>query len=293
MLALAALFAAGIARADLRAIDDAGVEIVLTRPAQRIVSLAPHLTEQLFAIGAGNRVVATTDFADYPAQARALPRVARAHSVDLERVAAARPDLIVIWGSGFPPATLAALRRLDVPLYVDEPTSLDGIAASMLRLGRLTAAPGAADSAASFRAAISRLRDRYASRREVSVFYQVWPQPLMTLGGRHVLSEGLRVCGARNVFESLAPIAPQVSMEAVLAADPEMIVTAEPGGIDRGALSVWKPFAQQRAVAAGHLVTIDADRINRHTPRLADELAVLCEGIDEVRRSQAQVKSRP
>jgi iron complex transport system substrate-binding protein len=293
VLALAALFAAGIARADLRAIDDAGVEIVLTRPAQRIVSLAPHLTEQLFAIGAGNRVVATTDFADYPAQARALPRVARAHSVDLERVAAARPDLVVIWGSGFPPATLAALRRLDVPLYVDEPTSLDGIAASMLRLGRLTAAPGAADAAANFRAAISRLRDRYASRREVSVFYQVWPQPLMTLGGRHVLSEGLRVCGARNVFESLAPIAPQVSMEAVLAADPEMIVTAEPGGIDRGALSVWKPFAKQRAVAAGHLVTIDADRINRHTPRLADELAVLCERIDGVRRSQAQVKSRP
>jgi len=290
---LAAVFAAGIARADVRAIDDAGVEVVLARPAQRIVSLAPHLTEQLFAIGAGSRVVATTDFADYPAQARALPRVARAHSVDLERVAAARPDLIVVWGSGFPPATLAALRRLDAPLYVDEPTSLDGIATSMLRLGRLTAAPDAADAAANFRAAVSRLRDRYASRREVSVFYQVWPQPLMTLGGRHVLSEGLRVCGARNVFERLAPIAPQVSMEAVLAADPEMIVTAEPGGIDRGALSVWKPFAEQRAVAAGHLVTIDADRINRHTPRLADELAVLCERIDEVRRSQARVKSRP
>jgi len=292
-LALVALFAAGLARADVRAIDDAGLEVVLARPAQRIVSLAPHLTEQLFAIGAGNRVVATTDFADYPPQARALPRVARAHSVDLERVAAARPDLIVIWGSGFPPATLAALRRLDVPLYVDEPSSLDGIATSMLRLGLLTAAPDAADAAATFRAAISRLRERYASRREVSVFYQVWPQPLMTLGGRHVLSEGLRVCGARNVFERLAPIAPQVSMEAVLAADPEMIVTAEPGGIDRGALSVWKPFAEQRAVASGHLVTIDADRINRHTPRLAGELAVLCERIDEVRRSQAQVKSRP
>jgi iron complex transport system substrate-binding protein len=291
LLAAAALIAAGIARADVRAIDDAGVEIVLTRPAQRIVSLAPHLTEQLFAIGAGNRVVATTDFADYPAQARALPRVARAHSVDLERVAAARPDLIVIWGSGFPPATLAALRRLDAPLYVDEPSSLDGIATSMLRLGRLTAAPDAADAAANFRAAIGRLRDRYASRREVSAFYQVWPQPLMTLGGRHVLSEALRVCGARNVFERLAPIAPQVAMEAVLAADPEMIITAEPGGIDRGALSVWKPFAEQRAVAAGHLVTIDADRINRHTPRLADELAVLCERIDAVRRGQARVKS--
>jgi len=290
--AAAALLAVGIAHAEVRATDDAGAGIVLARPAQRIVSLAPHLTEQLFAIGAGDRVVATTDFADYPDAARKLPRVARAHSVDLEGVAAARPDLIVIWGSGFPPATLAALRRLGVPVYVDEPARLDGIAASMLRLGQLTAAPHAAEAAAAFRAEIGRLRATYASRREISVFYQVWPQPLMTLGGRHVLSEGLRVCGARNVFEQLAPIAPQVSLEAVLAADPQMIVTAEPGGVDRGALSIWKPFRGQRAVAGGHLVTVDADRINRHTPRLADELAALCERIDALRRATA-AKSRP
>jgi iron complex transport system substrate-binding protein len=293
LLAAAALLAAGIAGAEVRATDDAGAQIVLARPAQRIVSLAPHLTEQLFAVGAGSRVVATTDFADYPEAAKALPRVARAHNVDLERIAAARPDLIVVWGSGFPPATLAALRRLGVPVYVDEPSSLDGIAASMLRLGQLTDAPGAADAAARYRASIERLRGRYASRAEVSVFYQVWPQPLMTLGGRHVLSEGLRACGARNIFEQLAPIAPQVSVEAVLAADPQAIVTAEPGGVDRGALDMWKRFREQRAVAGGHLVTIDADRINRHTPRLADELALLCERIDAVRRAGGPLESRP
>ena len=292
-LLAATLLAGGIARAELRVTDDAGVEIVLAQAAQRIVSLAPHLTEQLFAIGAGSRVVATTDFADYPQAARALPRVARAHSVDLERVAAANPDLIVVWGSGFPPATLAALRRLGVPVVVDEPSSLDGIAVSMLRLGRLTGAAGAEDAAAKYRAAIAALRERYASQREISVFYQVWPQPLMTLGERHVLSQGLRVCGARNVFESLAPIAPQVSAEAVLAADPQVMVTAEPGGIDRGALESWKRFGSQRAVAGGYLLTIDADRINRHTPRLADELAVLCERIDAVRRATAARPSRP
>jgi iron complex transport system substrate-binding protein len=292
LLATAALLVAGLARAEVRATDDAGTEIVLPRPAQRIVSLAPHLTEQLFAIGVGGRIVGTTDFADHPEAAKALPRVARAHSVDLERIATARPDLIVVWGSGFPPATLAALQRLGVPVYVDEPSSLDGIAASMLRLGALTAAPDAAPAAASYRAAIAALRARYAGRNEVSVFYQVWAQPLMTLGGRHVVSEGLRLCGARNVFEQLAPIAPQVAVEAVLAADPQVIVTAEPGGIDRGALDLWKRLGGMRAVAGGHLVVIDADRINRHTPRLADELAVLCARIDEVRRTEP-VKSRP
>ena len=127
LLAVAALLLDGTAQAELRATDDAGTQIVLARPAQRIVSLAPHLTEQLFAIGAGGRIVATTEFADHPEAARKLPRVARAHNVDLEQVAAARPDLIVVWGSGFPPATLAALRRLGVPVYVDEPSSLDGI----------------------------------------------------------------------------------------------------------------------------------------------------------------------
>jgi iron complex transport system substrate-binding protein len=294
LFALAALLLfAGAAGAEQRIIDDAGAQIVLAQPARRIVSLAPHLTEQLFAIGAGARIVATTDFADYPAEARALPRVARAHSVDLERIAAARPDLIVVWGSGFPPATLAALRRLGVPVFVDEPSSLDGIAASLLRLGQLTGAAGAAEAAAKFRASIDRLRARYASRPEVSVFYQVWPQPLMTLGGRHVLSEGLRACGARNIFENLAPIAPQVSVEAVLAADPQMIVAAEPGGVDRGALKMWQRFGEQRAVAGGHLVTVDADRINRHTPRLVDELAVLCERIDAVRRATTAARLRP
>jgi len=281
---LALLCLAGGAAADIRITDDSGATIVLPRPAQRVVSLSPHLTEQLFAIGAGDRIVGTTDFADYPEAAKALPRVARAHHVDLERVTAALPDLIVIWGSGFPPATLAALRRLEVPVVVDEPSSLDAIAVSMLRLGQLTVAPGAATAAADYRTAIERLRARYAGRAEVSVFYQIWQQPLMTLGGRHVLSEALRVCGARNVFENLAPIAPQVSVEAVLAADPQMIVTAEPAGADRGALELWKRFPAQRAVAAGNLVTIDADRINRHTPRLADELALLCERIDAARK---------
>lgn len=290
----AALLCLGLARAELRVTDDVGAEVVLARPAQRIVSLAPHLTEQLFAIGAGARIVATTDFADHPPPAREIPRVARAHSVDLEAVAAAQPDLIAVWGSGFPPATLAALRRLGAPVFVSEPDTLDGIATSMLRLGVLAAAPGAETAAADFRAAIAALRARYAERRPVSVFYQIWQQPLMTLGGRHVLSEALRVCGARNVFERLAPIAPQVSVEAVLAADPEMIVTAEPGGVDRGALTSWRRFSGLRAVAGGHLVTLDADRINRHAPRLAEELHRLCERVDAARQAPPRaLQSRP
>jgi len=277
-----ALALAGAAQAQVAAVDDEGRTVALAQPARRIVSLAPHLTEQLFAIGAGDLIVGTTDFADFPEAAKRLPRVARAHSVDLERVSAARPDLVLVWGSGFPPATIDAVRRLGVPTFVSEPARLADIATSLERLGVLTGR-SSSRAAAGFNAKLSALRERYRGRREVRVFYQVWSDPLMTLGGRHLVSEGIGLCGGRNVFADLAPIAPRVSTEAVLAADPEVIVTAEPGARPSGALESWKRFERVTAVRRNLLVTLDADRINRNGPRIVDELAVLCEAIDRAR----------
>lgn len=274
---------AATASAKVTATDDEGRTVELAQPARRIVSLAPHLTEQLFAIGAGDLVVGTTDFADHPEAAKALPRVARAHSVDLERVSALRPDLILIWGSGYPPATIDAVRRLGVPTFVSEPARLADIGTSLQRLGVLTGRP-AVRIAAEFDGRLAALRERFRGRREVRVFYQVWNEPLMTLGGRHVISEAIGLCGGRNVFADLAPIAPRVSVEAVLAADPEIIFTAEPGAKPSDALVGWKRFERVSAVRGNRLVTLDADRINRHGPRIADEIAVMCEAIDRTRR---------
>lgn len=270
------------ALAAVEVIDDAGTRIVLAQPARRIVSLAPHLTEQLFTVGAGDRIVGTTEFADFPAAAQRIPRVARAHNVDLERVAALKPDLIVLWGSGFPPATAAALRRLEVPVFISEPGSLADIASSLQRLGVLTGLDGAA-AAADFRRKIDAARSRYSARPPVRVFYQVWSAPLMTLSGRHVISEAIELCGGRNVFADLAPLVPQVSTEAVLSADPELILTAEPGRRATDALDGWLRFPSLTAVRRGQLRTLDADRMNRHGPRLADEVQVLCEVIDGAR----------
>jgi len=284
---LALLLAPGIGRAQpVAVVDDSGQRIELAHPAQRIASLAPHITEQLFAIGAGDRIVATTEYADYPAAASQLPRVGRAHSVDLERVTAARPDLIIIWGSGFPPAIIESLRRLKVPVYTNEPGSLESIATSLERLGTLTAAGDATRVATDFRARVTTLRSRYAQRVPVRVFYQIWAQPLMTLAGTHVLNEAIRLCGGRNVFEQLAAIAPQVAVEAVVAADPQMIVTAEPGAKPSDGLSQWQRFNTIAAVRNHQLVTLDADRLNRHGPRIVDEIAVLCERIDAARQAR-------
>ncbi len=285
LLGLLLVAAASVAQ-PVAATDDSGQRIELPHSAQRIVSLAPHITEQLFAIGAGDRIVATTEFADYPPQAKKIPRVARAHSVDLERVAAAKPDLIVVWGSGFPPAMIDSLRRLAVPVFISEPGSLDGIASSMERLGALTGSRTAPQVAADLRARIDALRARYAQRTPVRVFYQIWTQPLMTLAGTHVINEAIRLCGGRNIFESLTAIAPQVSLESVVAADPQVMVTAEPDARPSDAMDLWRRFDGVSAVRNRLLVTLDANKINRDGPRIVDEIAVLCERIDAARHTR-------
>jgi iron complex transport system substrate-binding protein len=271
------------APAPVEAVDDSGATVSLPAPAARLVSLAPSITEQLFAIGAGDRIVGTSAYSDYPQAARRIAVVAGADGVDLERIAALRPDLVVLWGSGYPPATREALKRLGLRLYVEEPSSLDSIAASLERLGRLTAASQAQQVARRFRDTVGALRERYAGRRPVRAFYQVWPQPLMTLSGRHITSEALALCGARNVFEGLAPLVPTVSPEAVIAADPQIILAAEPGAVDHGALEFWKRYPFVSAVARSQLVTLDADRIDRPTPRMLQEVARLCERVEAAR----------
>jgi iron complex transport system substrate-binding protein len=274
--------AAGSAAAAVSVVDDSGARVELAQPARRIVSLAPHLTEQLFAVGAGARIVGTTDFADHPPAAQRIERVGRAHSVDLERIAALKPDLIVVWGSGFPPATLDALKRLGVAVFVAEPATLADVASSLRRLGRLTGGDGAAP-AQDFEARVAALRSQYAGRAPVRVFYQVWSSPLMTLSGRHVVSEAIELCGGVNVFAALAPLAPTVSVEAVLARDPQLIVTAEAGGRPSDALALWQRFPGLAATRSGGFATLDADRINRSGPRLAEEIGVLCAAIDRAR----------
>jgi iron complex transport system substrate-binding protein len=277
--------AASAAGEPVEVLDDTGTRLALPQPALRIVSLAPSITEQLFAIGAGDRIVGTSAYSDYPPAAGDIPVVSGIDGVDLERVASLHPDLVILWGSGYPPATRGALERLGVPVYVSEPDSLESIARSMERLGRITGASQAAARARQFRERLQQLRRTFAGRSPVRAFYQVWAQPLMTLSGRHVVSEALQACGARNIFSSLPLLVPTVSPEAVIAADPQVILTSEPGAVDHGGLEFWKRYPFLSAVAHGQLVTLDANLIDRATPRMLEETARLCQRIDAARQA--------
>ncbi|CAN7174177.1 cobalamin-binding protein [Caballeronia sp. LjRoot29] len=285
----AAIFASAQAKAEaLTVTDDSGATVTLTAPAQRIVSLAPHVTELLFAAGGGARVVGAVSYSDYPPQAKTIPRVGDNKSLDLERIVAMKADLIVVWRHGNAMRQIDRLRELHVPLFFSEPHKLDDIPVTIDKLGVLLGTSAEANKASNaFRDNIAGLRTRYANRPPVSVFYQVWDDPLMTLNGTHIISEVIDLCGGHNVFNDLKPLVPTISTEAVLAANPEAIVTATPGATSSEhalpSLDAWRKWPSIKAVARNNLFGIDGDLINRPTPRLALGATALCEDLEVAR----------
>jgi iron complex transport system substrate-binding protein len=287
-LPLAILFTATQVHAAVSVTDDANAIVTLDTPARRIVSLAPHTTELLFAAGGGARIVGAVSYSDYPPEARAIARVGDNKALDLERIVAMKPDLIVVWRHGNALQQLDRLRDLRIPLYFSDPRKLDDIPASIDKFGILLGTSGVATKASdAFRRDIATLRTRYANRPTVSVFYQVWNDPLMTLNGDNVVNEVIDLCGGRNVFAALKPLVPTVSTEAVLAANPEAIVTANAGETrpehPLPTLDAWRKWPSMTAVARGNLFGIDGDLINRPTPRLALGAAALCDDLDVAR----------
>jgi iron complex transport system substrate-binding protein len=267
--------------------DDYGNQIVLQKPASRIVSLSPHLTELLYDVGAGSRLVGAIEFSDFPAAARALPRIGSDAGIDLEAVLALKPDLIVAWPNAGSVKAVERLAALGLPVFRSEPREIDDIARTLERLGVLAGTePHAAREAAAFRERAALLARRYAGRAPVRVFYQVWDRPLMTVNGQHVISKVIRLCGGENVFAGLPVIAPEIDREAVLKADPEVIVGSGAGGERPAWLDAWKAFPGLQATRRGQLYSIAPDLIQRHTPRLLDGAERLCGMLDRVRAAR-------
>ena len=266
--------------------DDYGHQVQLAAPAQRIVSLAPHLTELLFAAGAGAQVVGVSEYSDYPPEARTLPRVASATRVDLEAVLALKPDLVVAWPQAATRRAIDRLEALGLPTYRSEPRSLEQIPATIERFGALagTIRP-ARDAADRFRRRAAQLAERYSGRDPVEVFYQVWGRPIVTVNGAQLISRVINLCGGRNVFANLPLLAPQIDREAVIAADPEVIIASAAGEARPAWLDEWKKFPQLRAVRYGQLYAISADLLERHTPRILDGAERVCVILENARRT--------
>lgn len=283
-LALLLSFAPSAAQAEVTLQDDAATQVRLAAPARRIVSLAPHITENLFAAGAGARLVGAVDYSDYPEAAKRIANVGGYSRPDLEAILALRPDLVIAWRSGNPEAVVNRLRALGLNVYQTQPDRLEDIPASIEKLGRLAGSEAAATrAAADFRQRLAALRQRYATRPPVPVFYQAWHQPLLTVGGSQIISDVIRLCGGENIFAGLASKAPSVTVEAVLAADPEAIVASGMGRDTPIGLSDWRAWKRMRAVARDNLFHVSADLMQRPTPRLLDGAEQLCRHLETAR----------
>lgn len=265
--------------AGIQRVDDIGRTVTLKHPAARVISLAPHVTELLYAIGAGDTLVAVSAYSDFPRAALSLPQVGDSTRLDLERIVALRPDLVVGWRSGMSPSAVDILERLGVPLFVTEPSRIDDIPRLMTTLGELTGRPAGGERAAhAFRAEIDRLASRYARRPAVSVFVQIAQQPIMTLNGQHLVSDTLRLCGGRNVFGQVGMLVPQVDVEAVLAAQPQVILVSSSAG---DAQQWLQPFRTATHRPAIHVV--NADLLFRSGPRVVQGASQVCAWLEAAR----------
>ncbi len=274
------------AHADITVRDDDGNPVTLQKPAQRIISLAPHVTELLFAAGAGSKIVGATSYSDFPEEAKQIPQIGDNRQLDMERIIAMKPDLIVVWMHDSAERQIEMLRQLRIPMFHSEPRTLADIGDSMLRLGQLAGTEKIAQpAAAALQNQLAALRAKYAGRPTVSMFYQVWDKPLYTLSGAHIISEAIRLCGGRNIFDSMKVVAPVVTPEGVLQEDPEVLIgTSEKSAKEKdGGLAMWRQYASMKAVRNNNLYNLDGNLTNRAGPRMIAGAAALCEALETAR----------
>ncbi len=247
---------------------------------ERIVSVAPNLTEMLFAAGAADQVVAVSAYSDYPEAATKLPQIGDAFRLDYERIVALAPTVAVVWETGTPAGVAERLEGLGVRVVSIPTRNLDDIATGVLALGTLAGTRAVAErAAADYRARIAALRERYRGRPSVRVFVQIDDVPLYTVGGPHLITEILGLCGGENVFADADVQALPVDLESVLVRAPEVILSTD---TDQPA-PYWARFGQLTAVARGNLYQSNGDLLARPSPRIADGAADVCARLDEAR----------
>lgn len=271
--------------ASVSVVDDAGNTVTLPAPAHRIISLAPNITDALFAAGAGPYIVGTTRYSEHPAEAKRIPIIGDATMLDLERIVGLKPDIIVVWRSGTPAAQVDKLKHLRIPVFYAETTRLSDVSAATRRFGVLAGTSTVAErNAASFDAALGTLRATYAGKASLKVFYQIWDRPLMTIGRAQIVDDAIGVCGGVNIFADINQAAPTVTREAVLARNPDVIL----GGGDGGeALAGWKQASFLSAVKHDNVLAMDAPTLVLPSPAILAGVDTLCRTMDQARERQA------
>ena len=262
--------------------DDRYRIVSLASPSQRIVSLGPSMTELLFAIGAGDQVIAVDQASDYPAQIATKYKIPGGLNLDLEAILAQRPDLIIVWDSGYRSVPLERLIP-SIPLYYAEPVSLADVAKTLRKFGVLTGRQIAAnETAAKFEQRLNLLNQQAGKRTALNGFYELWQTPLMSIGGKHVISNSMQICGVHNIFGDSKIFVPHVEVETVLQRAPQVIITPLVNG-SQSVTTYWKKWFGPRMPP---IIEVDDALMSRHTVRILDAIEKLCQRVDTIHQSR-------
>ncbi len=267
--------------------DDIGQALHFSTPAQRIVSLAPDITEILFSIGAGDRVMGVVMGSDYPQEARKIPQIGSYSGLDLERIVSLHPDLIVTWSRMFS-RQLTVLKKMGIPVYTTEPRRLEDIPRTMKNLGCLTGTMKIAErKAKQYDQRLSELHKKYHTQKPITVFYQIGSYSLITINRDSWINQVITLCGGRNIFANANFIAPEVSWEAVVAANPHVIISDV---MNESWKKHWMARPYITAVKNHLLFAVHPDIISRAGPRLLEGVEQVCADL-QVARSVASASS--
>ena len=269
-------------------VDDSGQEIVLEHPAQRIITLAPHLTEQVYTAGGGDRIVATVSYSNFPSSAKQIVKIGSYKKISFEMVVGLNPDLILAFGgNGW--EMINRLRDLNYTVFVDEPRELEDVAMTLARLGKLLGTEEATNlEIQRFSNRLNRLRSQYSNKESLRVFYEVWNKPLVTINGKHLISSVMRLCGGKNIFSDAIPMAPRINVEIVVHRNPHVIIASGHGEQQPDWLDDWLQWPSITAVKHGNLYFIPPDILQRHTIRILDGAQMMCELLENARGESIQ-----
>lgn len=283
LLIVLSFVSAGLS-AEVMVEDDLGNSVRLEQPANRIVSLAPHLTEMVFAAGAGNKLVGVVSYSDYPPAALNIPIIGSYNNINYEALVALQPDLVLVWNSGNGQELAERLEGLGLTVFVSEPKRLPDIARSLNKLGTLSGTlPAAEKAAAEYLTRYQALVADNSSKAPVNVFIEVWHEPMMTVNGTHIISDSIELCGGINIFAEALPLVPRISVESVVRGNPDVIIATGMANERPEWLDDWLIWSDLSAVKSNSLHSINPDLIGRHSPRILQGVTQLCEHLDRAR----------
>ncbi|GGL98941.1 cobalamin-binding protein [Pseudomonas asuensis] len=252
---------------------------ILSQAAERIISLAPSMTDIVLELGAEARLMGVLDAGERPASLASLPSVGRYGQINIEQIVALRPDLILLWPGAVPPAQREQLQQLGYPIEVLDVHRLDELADGLARVGQVVGVPDEGRRlAVQFREQLTVMRTRYQRLPPVRVFYQVWDKPLYTIGNTQIINDAIQVCGGKNIFADLPQPAPQVGIETVLTRDPDVILA-----MNQAQLQHWGQWPTLKAVARQHLWAVEDKRLERPSYGMLNAVARLCELLNKAR----------